>query len=128
MSLYANKFEKKGSKKSKRKNMILELYSDTYYKTKLQGLVSEELKNDPNFATLSLKMQRAQQLSVYRRIRAESWENESDEVKAEIQILFDEKNQENADGSESETKDDDNNGGFNDDDDDEKILLGRQQE
>jgi hypothetical protein len=73
-------------------------------------------------------MQRARQLSVYRRIRAESWENESDEVKAEIQILFDEKNQENADGSESETKDDDNNGGFNDDDDDEKILLGRQQE
>ena len=99
---------------------------------KLQGLVSEELNKDPDFALLSSKMQCAQQLSVYHRIRAESWKNESDEVRAEIQNIFNENHQvkgdeENPDESEPETKDDDNDGDFNDDDDDEKIFLGHRQ-
>jgi hypothetical protein len=126
LTRYINKSGKKGSKKPKRKHTILEVYSDQYFKSKLQGLVNEELKNDLEFASLSPKKRPSYQLSVYRRIRADCWNNESDEVKAEIQNIFDEehrvKDEENADGSDTETKDDD------DDDDEEKILLGHQQE
>jgi hypothetical protein len=132
LSRYIRNSAKKGSKKPKRKHTILEVYSDRYYKSKLQGLVNEELKNDPEFASLAKKKQPAYQLSVYRRIRADCWKDESDDVKAEIQNIFDEehrvKDEENADGSETETKGDDNDGDFNDGGDDEKILLGHQQE
>ena len=134
LSRYIHSSVKKGSKKYKRKHTILEVYSDRYYKSKLQGLVNEELKNDPEFESLSHKKKHAQQLSVYRRIRADCWKNESDEVKAEIQKIFEEENgikggEENADGIESDSKDDANDGDdFNDDDDDEKVLLRHQQE
>lgn len=79
-----------------------------------------------------MKKQHAHQLSVYQRIRADCWKNESDEVKAEIQNIFDDEHrvkvdEENADGSEPETKEDDNDD-FNNDGDDEKNLLGHQQE
>ena len=78
-------------------------------------------------------MQQARQFSVYLRIRAESWKNESDVVKAEIQNLFleangvkaDQDDEENVDGSDSEVKEDDDND--DDNDDDEKILLQHQQ-
>ena len=133
LTRYIHKSTKKGTKKSKRKHTILEVYSDRYYKSKLQGLVNEELKNDSEFALLSQKKRPAYRLSVYRRIRADCWKNESDEVKAEIQNIFDEehlvKDKENADGNDTETKDDsDSDNDFNDDGDDEKILLGHQQE
>jgi hypothetical protein len=135
LARYLDKSPKKGSKKSKRKHTILEVYSDRYYKSKLQNLVNEELKDDPEFASLPQKKQQAHQLSVYHRIRADCWKNESNEVRAEIQMIFDEEHgvkanqsdQENADGNESETKDDEDND-LKDDDDDEKILLQRQQE
>ena len=133
LTRYIHKSPKKHSKNPKRKHTILEVYSDRYYKSKLQGLVNDELKNDPQFASLSQKKCPAYQLSVYRRIRADCWKDESDEVKAEIQNIFDEehrvKDEENADGNDSEAKDDnDGDDDFNDDGDDEKILLGHQQE
>lgn len=127
---------KKGPKKPKRKHTILEVYSDRYYKSKLQALVNEELKDDSEFASLPSKKKHAHQLSVYRRIRADCWKNESDDVKAEIQEIFDDEHkvkadhdEENTDGNESETddkgKDDDED---DDDDDDEKAFLRHQQE
>ena len=133
LTRYIHKSPKKHSKNPKRKHTILEVYIDRYYKSKLQGLVNDELKNDPQFASLSQKKHPAYQLSVYRRIRADCWKDESDEVKAEIQNIFDEehrvKDEENADGNDTEAKDDnDGDDDFNDDGDDEKILLGHQQE
>jgi hypothetical protein len=112
---------------------MIEIYNDRYYKSKLQGLVNEELKDDPEFASLPPKKKQARQFSVYLRIRAESWKNESDVVKAEIQNLFLEENEvkadqddeENVDGNDSEIKEDDDDD--NDNDDDEKILLQHQQ-
>lgn len=123
---------KKGPKKTKRKRTILEVYSDYYYKSKLQGLVNEELKDIPQYASLPQKMKHSQRMSIYLRIRGDCWKNESDEVKAEIQKIFDEKNRvkaetdEDEDEIDSETEDNDNDN--NDDDDDEKTLLRRQQE
>jgi len=137
LARYLNKFPKKGTKKSKRKHTILEVYSDRYYKSKLQGLVNDELKNDQEFQSLPQKKQQAYQLSAYRRIRADCWKNESDEVKAEIQSIFDEEygvkaeqdDKDNVDGNDSETKEDeDNDNDLNDDEDDEKILLQHRQE
>jgi hypothetical protein len=127
---------KKGPKKATRKHTILEVYSDRYYKVKLQGLVNQELKDDPQYALLSQKKKHAHQLSVYRRIRADCWKNESDEVKDEIQEIFDKKHgvkaeDEDADGNKSEEVDgdgDDDDDDDNDDDDDEKALLRKQQE
>ena len=132
LTRYIGNSSKKGHKKPKRKHTILKVYSDRYYKSKLQVLVNEELKNDPDFASLPSKKKHAHQLSVYRRIRAECWKNESDEVKAEIQKIFDEEHrvkdeEENVDGSEFEGKEDDDDCD-NDDGDEEKILIRNQQE
>ena len=100
-------------------------------------MVNEELNNDPEFASLPQKKKHAYQLAVYKRIRADCWKNESDEVKAEVQNIFDgghgvKDDEENGDESESEseTKEGgDSGGGFNDDDDyDEKTLIRHQQE
>jgi hypothetical protein len=123
---------KKGVKKSKRKRTILEVYSDRYYKSNFQDLVNQELKDDPHYASLPQKKKRAHQLSVYKRIRADCWEKESDEVKAEIQDVFDEENgvkaeEENTDGNGSETKEEDEDND-DEDNDDEKTLLRHQQE
>jgi len=92
------------------------------------------LKDDPQYASLSQKKQHARQLSVYLRIRADCWKNESDEIKAEIQKIFDEKHglkadegdEENADGNESDNEDNDDPSD-GDDDDDERTLIQRQQ-
>jgi Ran GTPase-activating protein (RanGAP) involved in mRNA processing and transport len=116
---------KKASKKSKRKHNILEVYSDNYYKSKLQGMVNEELNDDPQYAALPRNKKHAHQLSVYLRIRANCWKNESDEVKAEIQQIFDNQGDEENEENESESDDD---GGDDEKDDDEKALLQRQQE
>lgn len=125
LTRYLRKSQKIGSKKPKRKHTALEIYSDRYYKSKLQGLVNEELKDDPEFASLPSKKKHAYQFSAYLRIRAECWKNESDEVKAEIQDVLDEEHEENVDGNESETKEDKDED-FNVDD--EKVLVQHQQE
>lgn len=125
---------KKGPKKSKRKHTILEIYSDHYYKSKIQGLVNDELDNDLQYESLSRTEKVSRQLSIYRRIRAECWENESDEVRAKIRKIFSEEHEAkadggdkvNMDGSESETESNDND--HNDDDNEEKSSLRAQQE
>jgi hypothetical protein len=85
-------------------------------------LVNQELEDDPQYTSLPQKKKKAHQLSVYRRIRADCWKNESDEVKGEIQGIFDEEHEVKADGNESEEDEDDDDDN-NDDDDDEKTLL-----
>ena len=123
---------KKGSKKSKQKHMILEIYSNHYYKSKIQGLVNDELDNDLQYKSLPRTKKVSLQLSVYRCIHADCWENESDEVRAEIMKIFnenhakdDEGDKVNVDGSDSETENNDND---HNDDDDEKTSLQAQQE
>jgi hypothetical protein len=94
-------------------------------------LVNKELQDDPQYASLPQKEKKAHQLSTYRRICANCWRDESDEVKAEIQGIFDEEHKEKADeekADESEEDEDNNNNNNNDDDDDEKTLLQHQQE
>lgn len=116
----------KAPKKPKRRHTLLEIYSDNYYKSKLQSLVNDELKDDPQYASLPKKKQHAHQLSVYLRIRADCWKNESDEVKTEIQKLFDEEHTKGKcdEENQSEAEDDDSNN----DEDDEMTLLRNQQE
>jgi hypothetical protein len=130
---YLHKFPKKASKRSKRRHSIIEVYSDRYYKSKLQNLVNEELKDDSDYASLSQQKKKAYQFSVYLRIRADCWKNESDEVKAEIQNIFDEEHgvkdeqdDEKTDGTGSDEEDKDKDEDFSDDD--EKSLLQHQQE
>ena len=83
---------------------------------------------------MSQKKRHSYQLSVYRRIRAACWEDESNEVKTEIQNLFDEQRgvkdeEDNVDGNESEGKEEVDNGNDSDNDDnEEKTLLRQQQE
>jgi lysozyme family protein len=95
-------------------------------------LVNQQLKDDPQYASLSQKKQHARQLSVYLHIRADCWKNESDEIKAEIQKIFDEKHGLKADvedGEASEAKQDDednddaSDGDDDDDDDNERTLI-----
>jgi len=90
-------------------------------------LVNQELDDNPEYASLPQKKKKAHQLSVYRRIRADCWKTESDEVKGEIQEIFDEEHEVKSNGSESE-EDEDNDDDNNDDDNDEKNLLRHQQE
>jgi hypothetical protein len=120
---------KSNGKAFKRKPQILEIYSERYFKSNIQDLVNQEVKDDPHYASLPRKEQQARRLSTYLRIRADCWDNESDEVKAEIQKIYDETHgkgdqgdEENADEDESETKEDDE-----DDTNDEKTILRHQQ-
>ena len=57
LSHYLHKSSKNGSKKAKWKQTILEIYSDNYYKSKLQGLVNNKLKDNPEFTLLYPKKQ-----------------------------------------------------------------------
>ena len=100
---------------------MLEVYSDLYYESKLRNLVRNELEQGPVHASLSQGERSARQMVVYHKIRAESWATESDEVKAEVQQVYDQAHQDKADSSDEEGEDDDN-------DADEKDLLRRQQE
>ena len=83
-------------------------------------MVKEELENDPSYALLSTQSKRsARQMAVYR-IQGESWAMESNNVKAEVQKVYDQ-------GQKSSSDEEDDVEG-NDEDTDEKILLQHQQE
>ena len=89
------------------------------------------MKDNTEFSSLPTKKRVAHQLTVYRRIRAECWKNESEEVKAEIQKLFDKEHEAKADQDDEDNEDEDatdEDKDKNDDEDDEKILLQRRQE
>jgi hypothetical protein len=120
-SLLARYARGKGRRKSTRRRTVLEVYSDLYYDSKLRNLVRNEFEQDPLHASLSQGERSARQMAVYRKIRAESWATESDEVKAEVQQVYDQGHQDEADSSDEEGEEDD-------DEADEKTLLQRQQE
>ena len=98
---------------------MLVIYSDLYYKKKLQPLVNAALKEEPE--ALSPQEQSSRQLKHYQRIRAECWASESSEVREEVLKIYDAEH--NADEDEEENEDDED-----DEDSDEKTLLVRQQE
>lgn len=102
-----------------RKRTMLVIYSDLYYKKKLQPLVNAALKEEPE--ALSPQEQSSRQLKHYQRIRAECWASESSEVREEVLKIYDAEH--NADEDEEENEDDED-----DEDSDEKTLLVRQQE
>ena len=102
-----------------RKRTMLVIYSDLYFKKKIQPLVNAALKEEPE--GLSQPEQASRQLKHYHRIRAECWASESSEVREEVLKIYDAEH--NGDEDEEENEDDED-----DEDEDEKSLLIRQQE
>lgn len=100
-----------------RKRTILVIYSDLYYKKKIQPLVNAALEREPE--TLSQTEHASRRLTHYQRIRAECWATESPEVREEVLKIYDAEHK----GDEEEEDEEDEN----DEDDDEKSLLVRQQ-
>ena len=101
------------------KRSILIIYSELYYKKKIQPLVNAAMKEEPE--TLTQLELNTRQLRHYQRIRADCWVNESPEVREEVLKVYDAEH--NGDDNEEENDDDEN-----EDDEDEKSLLIRQQE
>lgn len=96
------------------------IYSELYYKKKIQPLVNAALESEP--ASLSQPEHASRQLKHYQRIRTECWASESPEVREEVVKIYEAEH--NGDEEEDEENDDDET----DDDEDEKALLVRQQE
>ena len=102
-----------------RKRSMLIIYSELYYKTKIQPLVNAAIKEEPtNLTQLELH---SHQLKHYQRIRADCWVNESPEVREEVLKIYD--GEHTGDDDEEENDDEEN-----DDEEDEKSILIRQQE
>ena len=103
-----------------RKRTILVIYSDLYYKKKIQPLVSAALETEPE--SLSQPERASRRLTYYQRIRAECWSNESPEVREEVLKIYDTEHngdEEDDDGEENEDE--------TDEVEDKKSLLERQQ-
>ena len=100
-----------------RKQSILVIYSDLYYQKKLQPLVNAAMGLEPK--SLSQSEQASRSMKHYHRIRAESWSNESPEVRTEVLKIYD-----NEVGDEDEENEDDET----EEDEDERSLLLRQQQ
>lgn len=71
-------------------------------------------------------------MAVYQRLRAQHWQQESSDVQAEVQKIYDDQEDSDRDDSSSDRDEDDEDSDDSDDDDDdeetsEKKLLGRQQ-
>ena len=103
---------------------MLAIYSDLYYKIKIQPLVNAALESEPEYGSLTQPERASHQMLHYQRIRAECWANESPEVRAEVLKLYDAEHHDDDDDED----DDDENVEDADGDEDEKTLLGRQQE
>jgi hypothetical protein len=101
-----------------RKRTILVIYSDLYYKKKIQPLVNAALEREPK--SLSQPEHASRQLTHYQRIRAECWASESPEVREEVLKIYDAEHN----GDEEEENEEDEA----EEDEDEKSLLLRQQE
>jgi hypothetical protein len=104
-----------------RKRTILIIYSDLYFKKKIQPLVNAALEREPN--SLSQPEHASCQLGHYHRIRAECWASESAEVREEVLKIYDAEHKDDEDEEEEENEEDETG-----EDDDEKNLLVRQQE
>jgi hypothetical protein len=103
-----------------RKRTMLVIYSDLYYKKRIQPLVNAALESEPT--SLSHSEQASRQLKHYQRIRAECWASESPEVRDEVLRVYD------AEHTVDEEEDEENEEDETEEDDDEKTLLIRQQE
>jgi hypothetical protein len=99
---------------------MLVIYSDLYYKKRIQPLVNAALESEPT--SLSHSEQASRQLKHYQRIRAECWASESPEVRDEVLRVYD------AEHTVDEEEDEENEEDETEEDDDEKTLLIRQQE
>lgn len=104
-----------------RKRTMLGIYSDLYFKDKIQPLVNAAMEREPE--SLSQQDHSTCQLKHYQHIRAECWAGESPEVREEVQKIYDMEH--NAIGDEEDDEDEENE---TVEDEDEKSLLLRQQE
>ena len=102
-----------------RKRTILGIYSDLYFKDKIQPLVNVALEREPE--SLSQPEHSTRQLKHYQHIRAECWAGESPEVREEVLKIYDTEHN----GDEEDEEDEEND---TVEDEDEKTLLLRQQE
>ena len=103
-----------------RKRTILVIYSDLYYKKKIQPLVSAALETEPE--SLSQPERSSRRLMYYQRIHAKCWANESPEVREEVLKIYDTEHNGDEDDDDGEESED-----TTDEDEDEKSLLERQQ-
>ena len=103
-----------------RKRTMLSIYSDLYYKKKIQPLVNAAMERESK--SLSQVEHSACQLKHYQRIRAECWSSESSEVREEVLKIYDAEHK----GDEEDNEENEEDG--TDEDEDEKSLLERQQE
>lgn len=124
--------QNKPSKQGRRRRTLLEIYSNLHYKTKLRVLVAQELKDTTPATPETKKQHAARKMAVYQRLRAQHWQQESSDVQAEVQKIYDDQEDSDRDDSSSDRDEDDEDSDDSDDDDDdeetsEKKLLGRQQ-
>ena len=122
----------KGKGMATRKRTILEIYSELYYDSKLRSIVKEELDSDLSYSSLTQNERSARQMTAYRKIRAEAYATESDDVKAEIQKIYNQEHHDKDDPSHEEEEEEEDNDDNDDNDDNgrtnEKDLLQRQEE
>lgn len=122
--------QSKASKQGRRRRTLLEIYSNLHYKTKLRVLVAQELKDTTPVTPETKKQHDARKMAIYQRLRAEHWQQESGDVQAEVQKIYDDQEDSDHDDSNSDRDNDSDSDDSNDDDDEEaseKKLLGRQQ-
>jgi hypothetical protein len=121
LARYLRKSQSVKDKKVVRKRTILVIYSDLYFKKKIQPLVNAALEREPD--SLSQPEHASRQLGHYHRIRAECWASESAEVREEVLKIYDAEHKGEEEEEEEENEEDETG-----EDDDEKILLVRQQQ
>lgn len=120
LARYLRKVQSSKDKKVTRKRTMLVIYSDLYYKKKIQPLVNAALEKLPK--SLSQPEHSSHRLKHYQRIRAECWASETPEVREEVLKIYDDEHKEDEEDSDEEDNEDE------DEDEDEKNLLVRQQE
>lgn len=108
----------KTKSKSSRRRSHLEIYSDMYYKTRFHAQVRKEIE-DTTPLHESAKEFKARQLTIYKKLRATSWASETDEVKAMVQVAY---NDQSSDASDSK----DDTAAEQAVDDEVKLLQTRQ--
>lgn len=81
------KFVSKNPGKRTRKNQKLEIYSQKYYVTRFKNQVDQEISNTTP-PDESKEAYQKRKMLIYQKWRSLSWQMESDEVKAEIEALW----------------------------------------
>lgn len=73
--------------KRSRKNHRLEIYSQKYYETRFKDHVDQEVA-DTKPSNETPKEYQKRKMIIYRKWRLLSWQKECDEVKAEVEVLW----------------------------------------